>query len=88
MSLVYLERRNVKKLIKLGNIDEENLHIFQTTRRISLMFSRKMCLMIMFKVTKKQRLYPLYRKYSFRKTSGGVKLTPSLLRANKMFVDP
>ena len=38
-SLVYLQQGNVKKskkLIKLANIDEENLHIFQTTSGISM----------------------------------------------------
>ena len=71
MSLVYLQQGNVKKskkLMKLANIDEENLHIFQTTLGISMKFSGKMCLMIILKV-KKAGLYSLSRKYIFKKTT-------------------
>ena len=31
-------------MVKIINIDEENLHIFRTTREISIKFSGKMCL--------------------------------------------
>ena len=43
-SLVYLQRRNFKThkdLMRLANIDEENLYIFQTTWEISMKFSGK-----------------------------------------------
>ena len=56
MSLVYLQQGNVKKSrnsMKIVNIDEENLHIFQTAWGISMNFSGTMYLMITFKVTKK-----------------------------------
>ena len=46
--------KNLKNLMKIVNTDEKNLHIFRTTRRISMKFSGKMCLMIILKVTKKQ----------------------------------
>ena len=52
-SLVYLQQRNVtksKKLMKIVNIGEENLHII----RISMKFPGKMCLIIILKITKKQ----------------------------------
>ena len=40
--------------MKLINVDEENLHIFRTTREMSMKFSKKICLMIISKVTKNQ----------------------------------
>ena len=43
-----------KKLMKIVNIDGENLDFFWTTREISMKFSGKMWLMIMLKVTKNQ----------------------------------
>ena len=52
-SLVYLQQRNVtksKKLMKIVNIGEENLHII----RISMKFPGKMCLMIILKIIKNQ----------------------------------
>ena len=52
-SLDYLQQRNVtksKKLMKIVNIGEENLHII----RISMKFPGKMCLIIILKITKKQ----------------------------------
>ena len=54
-SLVYLEQANIKKpkLMKIVHIDAENLHIFQTTWRISMEFSRKMFLIVL-KFAKKQ----------------------------------
>ena len=54
-SLVYLEQANVKKskkLLKLDNIDEENLDVFRKISSISIKFSRKMCLMIILKSQK------------------------------------
>ena len=41
-------------MIKIINIDKENVHIFQSTRGISMKFSGKMRLMIILKVIKKQ----------------------------------
>ena len=52
-SLDYLQQRNVtksKKLMKIVNIGEENLHII----RISMKFPGKMCLMIILKIIKNQ----------------------------------
>ena len=52
-SLVHLQQRNVtksKKLMKIVNIGEENLHII----RISMKFPGKMCLMIILKIIKNQ----------------------------------
>ena len=40
--------------MKIVNIDGENLHIFQTTRGVSMKFSVKVCLMIILKVMKNQ----------------------------------
>ena len=56
-----MQQENVKKskkLMKLVNSDEENLHIAWTTWRISMKFSGKMCLMIILKVTKNQGFTP------------------------------
>ena len=56
-SLVCLQQGNVeksKKLMKIVNIDEENLQIFRTTQGISMKFSGKMYLMIILKIQKKQ----------------------------------
>ena len=64
-SLVYLEQANVKKskkLLKLANIDEENLDVFRMISSISIKLSRKMCLMIILKVTKKQGFTPALEK--------------------------
>ena len=47
--LVYLQQENgkkSKKLMKIVNIDKENLHIFRATWRISIKLSRKRYLMI------------------------------------------
>ena len=61
MSLVYLQFCNkemllkcTKKLLKIVNIDEENLHIFQRTGVMSMKFSGKTNVMIILKVTKKE----------------------------------
>ena len=58
MSLVSLYQRNLKKsekLMKIVNIDEENLHVFWMIWENSKKFSGKMWLMLILKVTKKQR---------------------------------
>ena len=84
-SLVYLQWRNVKKskkLLKLVNIDEENLHIFQTTWGISMKFSGKMCLVIILKVTKKKGFTPSLENTVLKKPQGAGQNypTPSLAR--------
>ena len=43
-----------EKLMKVVNIDGQNLHIFQTTWGISMKFSGKMWVVILLKVTKNQ----------------------------------
>ena len=44
-----------KKLIKMVNIDEENLHILKTTRGISVKLSENMYLMIISKSKKNKK---------------------------------
>ena len=54
-SLVSLQQENVKKsekLMKIVNIEEENLHIFWTRWGISMKFPGKMSLTIILKVPK------------------------------------
>ena len=56
-SWVSLLQGNVKKpekLMKIVNIDGENLHIFWTTRGISMKFPGKLWLIIILKVSKNQ----------------------------------
>ena len=84
-SSVYLQWRNVKKskqLMKLANIDKENLHIFQTTWGSSMKFSGKMCLVIILKVTKKQGFTTSLENTVLKKPQGGGQNypTPSLVR--------
>ena len=72
-SLVYLQTGNVKKskyLMKIVNIDKENLHIFQITWEISMKLSGRMCLMIILKDTKSRALSSLW-KVQFRKNHKG-----------------
>ena len=76
-----MQQRSVKeskKLMKIVNTDEENLHIFRTTFGISIKFPRKVWLNnINIKSHKKSGLYPFSKKCSFRKTRGvGVQFTP------------
>ena len=80
MSLVYLQQGNVKKLknsMKVVNIDEENLHIFQTAWGISMNFSGTMYLMITFKVRKKHGF-----TLSLEKPQWGQMKSPSLFIVN------
>ena len=56
-------------MLKIVNIDEGNLHIFQTTCGISMKFLEKSCLMIIAKFTKNQG-FTLSRKYSLEKATG------------------
>ena len=84
-SSVYLQWKNVKKskqLMKLANIDKENLYIFQTTWGSSMKFSGKMCLVIILKVTKKQGFTPSLENTVLKKPQGGGQNypTPSLVR--------
>ena len=61
MSLVSLWQGNAKKsekLMKIVNIDGENLYIFWTAWGISMKFSGKMWLAIILKVTKKTKVSP------------------------------
>ena len=63
------------------NIDEENVHVFRTTLRISMKFSGKMCLMIILKVTKNQDFATSLENALLEKPQGvlgggGFKLTP------------
>ena len=46
--------QEIQKLMKIVNIDRENLHTFWTTGGISMKFWEKMRLMIILKVTKNQ----------------------------------
>ena len=63
--------------MKLANIGEQNLHIFWTTRRISMKFSGKKSLMIILKVTKKQGFTPPpSQENTVLENPLGVKLTP------------
>ena len=60
---------------KIANIDREIVHIFWTTWRNSMKFSRKICLKIILKVTKKQG-FTLFLEDTFPKNHRGIKLTP------------
>ena len=62
-------------MMKIANIEEYNLHIFWTTRGISMKFSGKMWLMIKLKVTKKQG-FTLSLESTILEKLKGVKLTP------------
>ena len=63
-----------KKLIKLANIDDKNLHIFWKTWAISIKSSGKMCLMIILKVTKKQCVTPSLENKVLEKPQGKSKI--------------
>ena len=82
-SLVYLQQGNdkkLKKLMKVVDIDEENLHIFRKKDFGNFnKISRKNVPYDDIKSHKKPGLYPYSRKHSFRKTKEqeGVKLTVS-----------
>ena len=73
-SLVYLQQGNVKKskkLIKIVNTGEDYLHIFQTTTGIFMKLSRKMCLMIILKVTKNHGFTLSLENAVLQKQQGG-----------------
>ena len=71
--------------MKIANIVKESLRIFWTTCEISMKLSGMMWLMIILKVkklkvTKKQEFTISLADSLKKKTTGGVKLSPSLLR--------
>ena len=90
-SLACLQQENVKKsrkLMKLANIDEENLHIFLATWGTLMKFSEKMCLIIILKVTKKQGFTSSVENTVLKKPQGGDQIdSPSLFRVKKT-LDP
>ena len=71
-----------KTLMKIVNIDEENLHIFRKIWRMSMTFSGKMCLMIILKVTKKQGFTLSLEDTVLKNSQGGSHWPPSLLKVN------
>ena len=66
------------KLMTIANIDREILHNFWTTWEILIKFSRKMCLMIILKVTK-PGFHPLEDTFS-EKPQGESNWPPALSR--------
>ena len=61
MSLVHLQQLNVKKslkMMKIVNIDKENLHSLCSTRRTIMIFLGKMCFFDTFKSHKKTTGFP------------------------------
>ena len=72
--------------MKVVKIDGENCHIFWMAWGISMKFSGIMSLMIILKVTKKTEIYLPSRRYIFRKTTVGVKLT-NQIRFNDSFTE-
>ena len=58
--------QKTRKIDENVNIEQENLHIFQTTWGTSMKFSGKTWLNI--KIHEKTRLHPLSRKYKFGKS--------------------
>ena len=57
--------------MKIVNIHEENIRIFQTTWEISIKFSEKMCSMIILKITEKQGFTLSLENTVFWKPIGG-----------------
>ena len=72
--------------MKVVKNDGENCHIFWMAWGISMKFSGIMSLMIILKVTKKTEIYLPSRRYIFRKTTVGVKLT-NQIRFNDSFTE-
>ena len=69
-----------KKLVKIINIEEENLHIFTATLVISMIFSAKIWLMIISKVTKKQSFTLSLENTFYEKPEEGSQIgTPTYL---------
>ena len=70
-----------KKMIKIVNVDGENLHIFWTAWGIATKFSEKMWFMIiLLKVTKKPGLHPHSKRGILEKPQAWVELNPSYLK--------
>ena len=68
--------QKIRKLMKIVNPDEENLHIFWTTCGVSLKCSGKMWIITILEVTKNQ-CYTISLEDTFLNTpQEGVKLTP------------
>ena len=68
--------KNPKKMIKIVNIDGENLHIFWKTWEISKTFSGKIRLIAILKVTKNQGFNLSLEGKVLEKPQRRVKLTP------------
>ena len=71
MLLDCFQQANFKKLLKLmkiANIDEENVHIFWKNWGNSMKFPERICLMTILKATKRPGFSPVSGKYSFEKT--------------------
>ena len=66
----------LQQLMKIVNIDRENLHIFWRTWGILNEMFRTSVTFGNTKSHKKAELHPLSRRYIFGKTTGGVKLIP------------
>ena len=65
--------KKFKKLMKIVNIDKENVHSLRTTWGISMKFSGKMCLMIILKVTKCQGFTLSVENAGLKKNTAGVR---------------
>ena len=63
-------QKNWCKLLKIANIDKENIHIFWTTWGISMNFSEKMLYDNVKCHKKRTEFHPLFRKYIFGKNTG------------------
>ena len=81
-SLVSLEQdheKKSKKLMKLVNIDEENLHLLNDLRNFNEFFRTNVIYDNIKSHKKKTGLHPLSRKYSYGKTTERqVELSPPL----------
>ena len=62
--------------MKIANIDREIVHIFWTTRGISMTFLGKMWLIIILKITKKQGFTISLEDTYFGKTQGSGQIEP------------
>ena len=72
--------KNPKKIMKIANIEEENLHIFWTTWGTSMKVLGKMWLMTMLKVTEKQAFKLTLKNAFLEKPQGGSIGTPQLFK--------
>ena len=87
---VSLQQGNVEKfekLIKMVNIEEENLHIFWTSWGISMKVSGKMWVMRILKVTKKQGSILSLKNTFLEKPHGeGSNSSPNIFRVKVKFL--